>query len=280
MFKLLAKYKYQLKKVVIFVGLFSAIFFFIFWIINLDLGLIKNSKSTSNLASPVFSENGLGISEVKSVAFKEWAQVNGLTTGDDIANLDTDEDGLSNYLEYIHLTDPNNPDTDSDSYSDSAEIRNGYDPDDKGDLMLMVGVEIEKIGVKVPMVWSKTEDDREMLKDLENGIAHFARTATPGQNGNMIVSGHSSNYIWAKGDYNHIFKNLNDLEKGDVVIVRTVQKNGRAISYKYVVTEKFVAYPDDERIFAETENSTMTLTTCWPIGTTFKRAIIKAELVK
>lgn len=273
------KFAGKLKKVVIFVGLFSAIFFFIFWIINLDLGSIKNSKSNLNSISPVFNEKGLGISEVKSVAFKEWAQVNGLF-GDDIANLDTDKDELSNYLEYIHLTDPNNPDTDSDGYFDSAEIRNGYDPDDRGDSMLMVGVEIEKIGVRVPMVWSKTEDDREMLKDLENGIAHFARTATPGQSGNMIISGHSSNYIWAKGDYNHIFKNLNDLEKGDMVTVRTVQKNGRAISYKYVVTDKFVAYPDDERIFAETKNSTLTLTTCWPIGTTFKRAIIKAELVK
>jgi len=119
-----------------------------------------------------------------------------------------------------------------------------------------------------------------MLRDLESGAAHYAKTAAPGQIGNMIISGHSSNYIWAKGDYNYIFKNLNNLEVGDKVVFRTVQKNGKVITYNYTITEKFVTSPDDEKIFAETKNPTLTLSTCWPLGTNFKRLIVKGELVK
>ncbi len=41
---------------------------------------------------------------------------------------DFDQDGLSNAEESIWGTDPYNPDTDGDGYSDYAEIKSGYDP--------------------------------------------------------------------------------------------------------------------------------------------------------
>ncbi|MBW6440984.1 thrombospondin type 3 repeat-containing protein, partial [Patescibacteria group bacterium] len=42
--------------------------------------------------------------------------------------IDSDQDGLSDYLEKILGTDENNPDTDGDSYDDYNEIKNGYNP--------------------------------------------------------------------------------------------------------------------------------------------------------
>ena len=42
--------------------------------------------------------------------------------------LDTDQDGLPDYMEKIIGTDENNLDTDGDSYDDFEEIKNGYDP--------------------------------------------------------------------------------------------------------------------------------------------------------
>lgn len=275
----IGKFGGKLKRAVIFVGLFSAILWSLFQIINLNLDNFRNNPAKEKSPNYLFEGKNASTGSFSTMSFEQWAQVNGLS-GKDIANDDTDKDGLSNHSEFIHGTDPNNPDTDWDGYPDGAEINAGYDPDEKSDMMLVVGIEIEKIGVKAPMVWSKTENEKEMLQDLERGIAHFAKTAAPGQNGNMIVSGHSSNYIWAKGDYNHVFRNLGDLEKGDVVVVKSMQKNGRIISYKYVVNDKFTTSPDDERIFAETKNPTLTLSTCWPIGTTLKRTIIKADLAR
>lgn len=42
--------------------------------------------------------------------------------------LDSDQDGLSDSEEKVYGTDSHNPDTDSDGYSDGAEVRSGYDP--------------------------------------------------------------------------------------------------------------------------------------------------------
>lgn len=278
--------KYELKKVAVLVVIFGSLFTASYYVVNLlDIKpKVQNSSlietSTSDLkASDQELAKRLGSSSASLAGFADWAAINNLS-GDDIYNADPDNEGLPNYLEYIHGTDPNNADTDGDKFTDKQEITNGYDPDAYGDVMTKVSFKIDKIGVNAPMVWSKTDVETNMLKDLENGIAHFIGTATPGQKGNSIISGHSSNYIWAKGDYNYIFKDLNNLEKGDLITVSTIQKNGRIINYSYKVSDKYIAQPDEERIFQNTENPTLTLSTCWPLGTNFKRAIVKAELIK
>jgi hypothetical protein len=51
-----------------------------------------------------------------------------LGTGAIKTELDTDADGLPDYIENYYGTDPNNPDTDGDGYKDGEEVENGYDP--------------------------------------------------------------------------------------------------------------------------------------------------------
>lgn len=41
---------------------------------------------------------------------------------------DDDNDGLNNYREKLYKTDPNNPDTDSDGFTDGDEVKNHYNP--------------------------------------------------------------------------------------------------------------------------------------------------------
>lgn len=43
-------------------------------------------------------------------------------------SLDSDNDGLKNYMEERHGTDKNNPDTDGDGYEDGDEVQNCYNP--------------------------------------------------------------------------------------------------------------------------------------------------------
>lgn len=44
------------------------------------------------------------------------------------AEVDSDNDGLSDAMEALYKTDPSNPDTDGDGYKDGDEVANGYDP--------------------------------------------------------------------------------------------------------------------------------------------------------
>ena len=41
---------------------------------------------------------------------------------------DTDQDGLADYVESVYQTDPENPDTDGDGFSDGEELEHGYNP--------------------------------------------------------------------------------------------------------------------------------------------------------
>ena len=264
--------------------LFLGLFFLGYFLMNLTARPTPKVSTEPSLIS-VGNTNDelkkrLGSTEISMESYSDWMNRYGLDSKNGGLDADPDKDGLPNYLEYVHGTDPLKSDTDGDGFSDQQEIQNGFDPDASGTAKPMVFVSIERIKVNVPMVWSQSDDENKMLADLEKGISHFYKTAAPGQNGNAIISGHSSNYLWAKGDFNHVFEKLNDLEKGDKINVRTIQQNGRIMTFHYVVADKFITTAEDVKIFAQTDAPTLTLATCWPIGTNLKRVIIKAELVK
>ncbi len=191
---------------------------------------------------------------------------------------DADGDGLGIYDEYIFDTNPQKADSDSDGYNDGDEINNGYDPSAPGDVRPSVIVEIDKINVEVPVVLSNDATEASLQEDLNNGVVHYPGMAMPGQRGNMYIAGHSSNYVWSKGAYNNVFKNLNDLTNGDEIIIRIKQQNGNEMKYKYVISLKEEVAPDDSRIFANTQSQELTLTTCWPLGTNARRIMVKAQL--
>ena len=66
-----------------------------------------------------------------------WENAHGLapqdSIGDDGADGDPDNDGLSNIDEYLNGTNPNLPDSDRDGVPDGVEVANGSDPNDASD---------------------------------------------------------------------------------------------------------------------------------------------------
>ncbi|PIR52202.1 hypothetical protein COU77_01640 [Candidatus Peregrinibacteria bacterium CG10_big_fil_rev_8_21_14_0_10_49_16] len=141
---------------------------------------------------------------------------------------------------------------------------------------------IPKLNLNVPIAippsdallaedWEKLEMD--IQKSLEDGVVHYPGTARPGQAGNFFVTGHSSYYPWAPGDYKSVFAKLQLLNEGDEY---WVYYNGDRFRYK--IFEKQEVKPSNVSVLDQPlAKRISTLMTCTPTGTTLRRLILTAQ---
>lgn len=140
---------------------------------------------------------------------------------------------------------------------------------------------IPKIGKNIPLInvehldaTNSQEWHKIFMQELEKGIIKYPGSADPGKEWNSFIFGHSSNYPWAKGDYNNVFALLNELTIGDEIIVFFKQRK-----YVYVVKEKSIVKPGHVSALGDTPHiKQLTLMTCWPLGTTLNRLLVVTEL--
>lgn len=131
---------------------------------------------------------------------------------------------------------------------------------------------VPNIKIAVPVVADVDGYSRsEYKKALREGVAHFKDTAKPGEDGNIFIFGHSSSL--GDGRYKVVFERLPELKEGD-----SIQLHYKNNDYYYAVTEtKVVAY-DDLSWTERGGEKVLTLMTCYPIGSSEKRLIIRARL--
>lgn len=134
-------------------------------------------------------------------------------------------------------------------------------------------IEIEKIGVIAPVIQDVDGANKETYNQaLLDGVAHYKGTALPNQGSNIFIFGHSSPLIGATGNYKEIFKDLGDLEFGDII---TITYLGEKI--EYTVSEKRIVEKTEMSVLNPTDEEQLTLMACWPIGSNDKRIIVIAE---
>jgi len=133
-------------------------------------------------------------------------------------------------------------------------------------------IDIPIIDVNAPINFRINNTPKEVSIGLESGVIQLNGTALPGEKGNVYITGHSSNYIWAKGDYNSIFALLDKLVIGDKIYI----KFGNVI-YCYNVFDKKIVLKTDLSVTKSTNDSRLTLVTCWPVGTSLKRLVVLAN---
>lgn len=134
-------------------------------------------------------------------------------------------------------------------------------------------LKIAKIGVDAPIAWDVPY--QQIVENLSDGVVHYGGTALPGQNGNVFITGHSSNFWWDKGKFNTVFANLDKLEEGDEIAVAY-----QTIQYRYKVEKKFVVTPSRIEVLNPLDHSIITLMTCTPVGTTLNRLIVQAKQIE
>lgn len=113
--------------------------------------------------------------------------------------------------------------------------------------------------------------------DLNTSLVHYGGTPLPGQLGNAVIFGHSTlPQFFNPRNYKTIFSTVPTLKKGDEIIAEV-----DGIQYKYIVYDMVVVEPTDlsplEQRFDE---YVMTVVTCVPPGTYWKRLNVKARLEK
>lgn len=142
---------------------------------------------------------------------------------------------------------------------------------------------IPRINQNVPVIGVRNENlvnrrweqlEKDIQKALRSGVVHYPGTALPGDNGNVVVTGHSSYYAWDPGRFKDVFALLHDVKLGDKIVVYFGQKK-----FIYEVDKIKIVYPKDVDVLGPTTTEQLTLITCTPIGTNLKRLIVQAKLL-
>lgn len=113
--------------------------------------------------------------------------------------------------------------------------------------------------------------------DLTKHLVNYQGTAIPADKGNAVIFGHSTlPQLYDSKNYKTIFTFLYKLIPGDEINVDIGN-----IVYKYKVENITVVDPNNTAVLQQNyDDSFLTLITCTPPGTIWKRLIIRARLEK
>ncbi len=122
---------------------------------------------------------------------------------------------------------------------------------------------IPSLKAELPIIEGTNEEE------LEKGVGHYSTTVLPGQNDQILLSGHRDT----------VFRRLGELELGD--IFRIEMPYGE-FTYQ-IINTKIVDANDTTVIQSTAPNEILTVSTCYPfsyLGNAPQRYILTAEKIK
>lgn len=155
-------------------------------------------------------------------------------------------------------------------YTDATNWFPGYKPQQAAAKVPSYFLTIPKLGIANAYV--STVDT-----NLANHLVSLSGTAVPPDKGNTVIFGHSTlPQLFDPKNYKTIFANAYKLQPDD-----TFQVTINTVVYTYKIFSITVVDPEDTSVLSQTyDDSYVTLITCTPPGTIWKRLIIKARLQK
>ncbi|MBI2621083.1 MAG: sortase [Candidatus Levybacteria bacterium] len=152
--------------------------------------------------------------------------------------------------------------------TDYTDARNWYPGIDQGQNIATYKISIPKINIEDALV---SNSDTDLTKHL----VQYNSDTLPGKDGNSVIFGHSTlPQLFDPGNYKTILANAYKLEVGDKVIIEINNK-----LYSYKIESIIVVDPSDTSILAQNfTDSFITIITCTPPGTVWKRLVIKARI--
>lgn len=158
---------------------------------------------------------------------------------------------------------------------DSATDSSGgfHLPEGEGELPLRI--EIPSLGIRATVANPKTADVAALDQALLGGTVRYPGSGTPGEEGNVLIFGHSSHLPVV---YNQAFKAFNDIQKlasGEPIVLY-----GEGKAFVYAVEKVEQASAATDAIPLGVDGALLTLATCNNFGTKEDRFIVTARLVK
>lgn len=142
---------------------------------------------------------------------------------------------------------------------------------------------INKINVNAPVRDVDGSNEKNYLPNILQGIGHYQRKVLsqvtvdgsyPGAGGNIFLFGHSQIPGGDMSHYKGIFNDLGNLDLGDEIVVYYQNQ-----VFRYAVFESKVVEKTALEYLSKTEDETLTLMTCWPLGLDVKRFIVRARRI-
>lgn len=125
----------------------------------------------------------------------------------------------------------------------------------------------------LPLVFSDTLEESIIQQHLKDGAVVLPLGTTFGEPGNIVITAHSSG-TESFGPYRFAFSKLSELEEGSEYTINTP-----TAKYRYRVYGKEIVWPHQVDRLPNDDRSTVTLVTCWPLWTNFKRLLVHSELI-
>jgi sortase A len=161
--------------------------------------------------------------------------------------------------------------TDSTDYTRAENWFQNFDPQSKTEN------DISSYTISIPKIKIENAIVSTTDTDLKKHLVNYKGTGIPGESGNAVIFGHSTlPQLFNPGDYKTIFANLYKLKNGDTIYA-TINNT----IYTYKIFKTIVVNPQDNSALTQNyDDSYLTLVTCTPPGTTWKRLVISAKLEK
>ena len=125
--------------------------------------------------------------------------------------------------------------------------------------------------------WRGLED--QMQFGLLHGVVAYPHSPEAGARGNIILAGHSAapTLDARKSAYQDVFASLPDAKEGDRIEVRGPEGE----TFIYEVYETNIVPPTETSLLLQDMGKKeITLFTCYPVGTTRERFVVRAKLVE
>jgi LPXTG-site transpeptidase (sortase) family protein len=134
-------------------------------------------------------------------------------------------------------------------------------------------LEMKLLEDPLPLVFSETLDEPKLQEYLKEGAVVLPLGTTFGEKGNVVITAHSTGTT-SFGPYRFAFAKLSELKAGDEFTIRTPKG-----TFTYKVFGDEIVWPTEVDKLPNDDRSTVTLVTCWPLWTNFKRLLVHGELV-